>query len=413
VPYCSAVSQYIQSLVQLRTSNLNTQDALVYGKQLPMPTTSSPDIVAFMYQGQTNQVVAVVNNGSTAVSPATVNLDPSLGTGNWTSIVPPSSTPITEASDGTVTLATILAAPSSAADGCTTQPMGGLAILSRASCPSGSCAPTTYGNAQEAPLMNEDFKDGMGNWTDWTASGGLAVASGRWSTSPGSFFTSGSLQVQSLRELSLLFYDVFGGGDFTYSGGVTFDSLPIFGLGGAGLSFRLSDRPQKLDAGNTGYDVVLTTQPIYLVPIPGLPHVFPPEGTFPVPPPSPDPGPLLIANSTSGSVQLLKGPTGQVLDAAPLNVTSGHTYQLSITAKTNWTTSLPSFPSSTTLTVYVDGVRMFSVTDNDSPYFSGRFGVNASYVNAHFTCLQANDDALPPYCGSLSVNPPVPLPLPH
>jgi hypothetical protein len=31
----------------------------------------------------------------------------SLGTGNWTSIVPPSSTPITEASDGTVTLTTI------------------------------------------------------------------------------------------------------------------------------------------------------------------------------------------------------------------------------------------------------------------------------------------------------------------
>jgi hypothetical protein len=412
VPYCSAVSQYIQSLVQLRTVNTNTQDALVYGKQLPMPPTSSSNIVAFMYQGQTNQVVAVVNNGSTAVSPATVKLDPSLGTGSWISIVPPSSAPITEASDGTVTLATISAAPS-VADQCAPESMGGLVILSRASCPSSACVPTAYGNAQEAPLMNEDFKDGMSNWTDWTASGGHAVASGRWSTSPGTYFTTGSLQVESQHDLSLLFYDSFGGGDFTYSGGITFDSLPIFGLGGAGLSFRLSDRPQNLDAGNTGYDVVLTSQPFYSVPLPGLPHIFPPEGPYPVPPPSPDPGPLLIANPASGSVQLLKGPTGKILAAAPLNVTSGHTYQLSISANTTWTAALPSFPSSTTLTVYVDGVRMFSATDNDSPYFSGRFGVNASYVSAHFTCLQANDSVLPPYCGSLSVNPPVPLPLPH
>jgi hypothetical protein len=412
VQYCSAVSQYIQSLVQLRTTNSNTQDALVYGKQLPMPTTSSSDIVAFMYQGQTNQVVAVVNNGNTAVSPATVKLDPTLGTGSWTSIVPQSFSPITEASDGTVTLVTISAAPS-VAGGCVSEPMGGLVILSRASCPGGSCASTTYGNTREAPLMNEDFKDGMGNWTDWMVSGGHAVASGRWSSSPGTLFTTGSLQVQSLHDLSLLFYDSFGGGDFTYSGGITFDSLPVFGLGGAGLSFRLSDRPQKLDAGNTGYDVVLTSQPFYSISAPGLPHIFPPEGPYPVPPPSPDPGPLLIANPASGSVQLLKGPTGKVLAAAPLNVTSGHTYQLSITAKTNWTTSLPSFPSSSTFTVYVDGVRMFSVTDNDSPYFSGRFGVNASYVNAHFTCLQANDAALPSYCGSLSVSPPGPLPLPH
>jgi hypothetical protein len=412
VPYCSAVSQYIQSLVRLRTNNSSTQDALVNGSQLPMPTTNSSSIVAFMYQGQTNQVVAIVNNGSSAVSPATVTLDPSLGTGNWTSIVPPSTIPITEASDGAVTLATILPAPSTA-DECTTESMGGLVILSRTSCPSSSCVPTTYGNTQETPLMNEGFKNGMGSWTDWTASSGHAVASGHWTTSPGTFVTLGSLQVQSQHDLSLLFYDSFGGGEFTYSGGITFDSLPIFGLGGAGLSFRLSDRPQSLDAGNTGYDVVLTSQPYYSIPVPGLPHIFPPEGPYPVPPPSPDPGPLLISNLASGSVQLLKGPTGKILAAAPLNVTAGRTYQVSVTANTNWTKSLPSFPSSTTLTVYVDGIKMFTVTDKTSPYFSGRFGVNASYVNAHFTCLQANEGSLPPPCGSLSVYPPGPPPLPH
>jgi hypothetical protein len=412
VPYCSAVSQYIQSLVQLRSTNSSTQDALVNGSQLPMPTTNSSSIVAFMYQGQANQVVAIVNNGSSAVSPAMVTLDPSLGTGNWTSIVPPSPIPVTEASDGTVSLAAISPAPS-AADECTTESIGGLVILSRTSCPTGSCAPTTYGNTQEAPLMNEDFKNGLGNWTDWTASGGHAVASGRWSTSPGILITPGTLQVQSPHDLSLLFYDSFGGGEFTYSGGITFDSLPIFGMGGAGLSFRLSDRPQNLDAGNTGYDVVLTSQPFYSVQVPGLPHIFPPEGPQPVPPPSPDPGPLLISNPASGSVQLLKGPTGEILAAAALNVTSGHTYQVSVTAKTNWTTSLPWFPLSTTLTVYIDGKKMFAVKDATSPYFSGRFGVNASYVNAHFTCLQANEGSLPPPCGTLSIHPSGPLPLPH
>jgi hypothetical protein len=413
-PYCPGVSKYIQSLVQLRSANLSTQDALVYGSQLPMPTTNSSDIVAFMYQGQTNQVLAIVNNGSSAISSATVKLDPSLGTGNWTSIVPASSTPITEASDGTVTLLTISPAPS-AADKCDAEAMGGLVILFRESCPGGgSCTPQIYGVTQEAPLMNESFSAGLGNWTDWTASGGKAVASGRWSTSPRTLITPASLVVQSPHDLSLLFYDSFGGGDFTYSGGITFDSLPVFGLGGAGLSFRLSDRPEHLDAGNTGYDVVLTSQPFYSVPIPGLPHIFPPEGPLPVPPPSPDPGPLLISNPASGSVQVLKGPTGKILAIAPLNITAGHFYQLSITAKTNWTTSLPSFPSSTTFTVYIDGAKTLSVTDSDSPYFSGRFGVNASHVNAHFTCLQANDGPLPPACPDpLSFNPPGPLPVPH
>jgi hypothetical protein len=48
-----------------------------------------------------------------------------------------------------------------------------------------------------------------------------------------------------------------------------------------------------------------------------------------------------------------------------------------------------------------------------SPYFSGRFGVNASNVNAHFTCLQANATVRYPALIHCLSTPPSPLPLPH
>jgi hypothetical protein len=55
---------------------------------------------------------------------------------------------------------------------------------------------------------------------------------------------------------------------------------------------------------------------------------------------------------------------------------------------TTWTNSVPSYPSSTTFTVSVDGVRQFEV--NDESYFSGRFGVTSFNADAHFACLLAN-----------------------
>jgi hypothetical protein len=199
---------------------------------------------------------------------------------------------------------------------------------------------------------------------------------------------------------ALLFYDLFGGGDFTYVGGLTVTSFGATGssnpIGSAGLSFRLSynDDPKALDAGNMGYDVVLTNDPIV--------------------PWSPDP---------SGSVRLLKrqptsgGPsTNTVLCQANFGVVANRTYQLSITAQNSWAqptqfgvpspdpnqNAYPVWPVSSTFTVSVDGTQLFICTDS-APYFSGRFGVNATNVNAQFSCLQANgpvdsDGPMPPTC---------------
>lgn len=90
-----------------------------------------------------------------------------------------------------------------------------------------------------------------------------------------------------------------------------------------------------------------------------------------------------------------------------MSLSASQTYQLSVTAVTNWATStkafpkhapsnaghLPSWPVSTDFMVFIDGTQQLTCTDTDLPYFSGRFGVNASNVNAHFTCLQANGPA--------------------
>jgi hypothetical protein len=103
-----------------------------------------------------------------------------------------------------------------------------------------------------------------------------------------------------------------------------------------------------------------------------------------------------VSTAVSGSVMLLKRPGGQVLGSAPLNVAAGKAYQLSVMATTTWTTANPFYPSSTLFTVSVDGVQLLS--RSDASYFSGRFGVNASNVEAHFTCLQANNGPLPPGC---------------
>ncbi len=384
----TTVSGYIKTLMNIRQKYA---DALVYGKQLNLPATSlqvvpatsATDIVAFMYQGQTYQVLAIVNNGSTTVTSVTVTLDSTFGSGMWSMGVSPASSTITNSSSGTssvVSIANLSPAPSKSGD-----KMGGLVILSRA-CPSSCPGPKAYGDTSKVALMNEVFTEPvLNNWTDWMVSAstpGTPVPSGRWSVSgltvsppPGVLPTS--LNVQSLNESSLLFYDSFGGGDFTYRAGIEIEfstALGSAGYGQAGLSFRLSDDQQSLDAGRQGYDAVLTNVPM----------------------------PLPITNWrigehwSTGSVQLLKRQAGAIsipawCNSIPYDVNPGQAYQLSVSATTSWTASTPSFPSSTTFTVSVDGSNLLSCTD-PSPYFSGRFGVNSSNVNASFTCLQANDE---------------------
>lgn len=161
--------------------------------------------------------------------------------------------------------------------------IGGLAIFARW-CGSGSGAVCNSAQPGQptpaAPLMNESFFSyppygtGLSNWTDWAVSAaGQPTTTGRWSTqeqttvSGPETTTMAFLKVTSVRNSSLLFYDPFGGGDFTYTGGITFDSFgsESSGDGRAGLSFRLSDNPFSQtnkkptpDAGSQGYDVVLT-----------------------------------------------------------------------------------------------------------------------------------------------------------
>jgi hypothetical protein len=233
----------------------------------------------------------------------------------------------------------------------------------------------------------------MNNWTDWTASSGKAARSGRWTAvGGGSRFgltTPGYLQVSSQNESNaLLFYTPFGAGDFTYTAGVTFDAFTTKAgqHSQAGLSLRLSDNMPMLDAGGHGYDVVLTNR-----------H----SGKF------------------KGSVELLKraplakgGHFFEALQSAGFDVATAQTYQLSVTTQTAWTAPaysiaplFPPYPSSTTFKVSVNGKLLLTFTDETSnfsmPAFSGRFGVNASYANAHFTCIQANDGPMPPPCPQL------------
>jgi hypothetical protein len=411
----TAISSYVKSLINIRQTYA---DALVYGTQLPMPTTSSSAVVAYMYQGQANQILTVVNNGGAEVGSVTVTLDSSYGTGQWTQVLPSTSTPgISEASDGTVVLTGILPAPTPPPASGTVPQIGGLVVLQR-SCPTsaGCSAPQTYGTTPTLPLMNEPFVTAIGyptmsNWTDWMVSGSKSAPSHRWTvleeSSLTTYVTTSFLQVQSPKGSSLLFYDSFDGGDFTYSGGVTIDSFATTAAPGqAGLSFRLSDNELNLDAGNQGYDAVLTNQGGYIGSIGGL--------------------------YRSGSVQLLKRQPSTGSSPVPVvkllcppalvDVSPGQTYQLSVTASNNWVTgttfpapdpkdsndnAYPAYPSSATFKVSIGGVQYLSCTDESPYYFSGRFGVNASNANAHFTCLQANDGTMPPPCPPItSISPP-------
>lgn len=399
----SIVSSYISSLMNIRKTYA---DALVSGTQLPMPATTSPDnIVAYMYQGQTNQIVTIVNYGSTTVGSVTVTLDPHYGTTeSWTQILPETSSPVTftENSTGEVTLTNILPVPTSLSTSTTGSiPQMGLVILQR-SCPTlprtspyACAAPRTYPMTTEVPLMNETFSFAAngpapaGNWIDWIVSGTTTAPSGRWTTVQEGYFSgtdyvsASILRVQSPNDRSLLFYDNFGGGlYFDYSGQVTIKSFAPGKTGGAGLSFRLSDNQVKPpDAGNQGYDLVLTNKPM---------------------------------GTDTGSVTMYKrqprpgGGTPMLtpLQSAAYPVSAGQTYQLSVSTFTTWTNSVPSYPFSTTFTVSVDGVRQFQVSD--ASYFSGRFGVNGFNADAHFACLQANGQGLTD--GSMPLACPIPPP---
>jgi hypothetical protein len=407
-PFDQTVYCYVKSLMQLRSPvyKNNTcshpidntyKDALVYGSQLPMPATTSRDVVAFMYQGATNQVLAIVNIGGSTISSVSVTT-PGLGieipwARAWSTVLKPSS----KATKVTVTLNEVTIEKFSPAPNDASDAMGGLVILTRPCTGGGGCTtPQIYNVTPIVPLMNESFAsapygNSMANWTDWMVSGGQAVASGRWSLGAvttrirDSTTQTPYLQVKSANKNALLFYDSFGGGDFTYTGGITFDST----IGGAGLSFRLSDNPQT-DAGIQGYDVILTN------------------------------GPLAISSSGGGPGTLAlwkRGSTAPLHSLTlPYALAPGQTYQVSVTAKTTWSTpsafgsacdpSCPTWPASTGFTVSIlpagkGDTLSFTVTDK-APYLSGRFGVNSS-ADAHFTCLQANgsqatDGQMPPGC---------------
>jgi hypothetical protein len=396
-PYNTAVSNYIRSLIQIRNSTY--KDALVYGKQLPVTTNPGPpDIVAYLYQGTHSQLLAIVNNTG-ATQSVTVTLSPTYGTGSWTNAL--DSTSINETAAGTVTIE-LTPPPSSTAD-----PIGGLAILARRCGTSCAGRENPPGVTHAVPLMTESFcitavcwgSGGGANWTDWALSpANVPVATGRWSWTPD------ALTVDSPIDNSLLFYDSFGGGDFTYSGVVVFSTFSGT-YSAAGLSFRLSDSQRDHDAGTIqGYDLIVTN----------VPH----------------------DSSASGSVALYKRPytLGKDLPlcGAPLNVVPSaatspfQTYHLSVTATNAWqkppefgggNPPYPQYPQSTHFTASV-GVSVpgefppyvasaeFTCTDDNKPFFSGRFGVYASNASVGFTCLQANED--PPF--SLC---PLPSPFQH
>jgi hypothetical protein len=392
--YSSTVSSYIKTLVGLRTTKY--KDALVEGQQLPLVTASpgAPGIVAYLYRGSQSQVLTIVNNTG-AAQPVTVTMHQGYGTASWTNALDPTSAPIS-GNDGIVNIV-VSPAPASSGD-----PIGGLAILARP-CDKYCEPPSKPRDVTRAvPLMTESFcpstvcwsSGGGFNWTEWTPSARGPLPSDRWT------WTLDGLSVSSPGVDSLFFYDSFGGGDFTYSGAVSFSpqaSTPS----AAGLSFRLSDRQRGDDAGDQGYDLIVTNVPL----------------------------------STSGTVGLYKRPYAlgvtSPLCSAPVNVTgagasSDQVFHLSVTATTAWqqptgiggpNPPYPHYPQSTLFEVSV-GVTLpdaipptvasanFSCTDNE-PYLSGRFGAYASNImSAGFACLQANEAPSLSFC-------PLPSPIKH
>jgi hypothetical protein len=325
-PRNASFISYIQSLVHAR---IQYKDALVYGKQLPMPSTNSSQIVAYIYQGTEHQALTIVNNGA-ATGTVSVQLPAGMGGSAWTNLNLGGSggTPVSASAGGLLTLpGGLSAAPQSATD-----PVGGLAVLVRTA---PGPPPAFYPISQTVPLMNEDFGDGtMNHWT---------VSSGQWSVSalfPGFFFLpAGQLNVQSASGSALAFYDLYGGENFTYSALISLDSVAAGGW--VGLGFRLSDNAQNSDAAEQGYEAVLGS------------------------------------TGSAGFVQILKQPGNTVLGTAKIALFPGLPYLLTVTT------------SGATISVLVDGLPMLSVTD--SSYVSGRFGVSSYLANAHFSGLLADD----------------------
>jgi hypothetical protein len=297
LPRNPAAMSYIQSLVHAR---IQYKDALIYGRQVPIPGTNSPSTEAFLYQGTENQVLTIANADLAAMPTVSVQLPAGMGGTVWTNLplVPGSlATPVTASPTGLLTLPGGLPGEPQAL----TDPLGGVAILVRMA---PGPFPATYPISQTVHLMNEDFGDGtMNHWT---------VSSGQWSASvlfPGlPFLSVGQMNVQSLAGQALAFYDLYGGQDFTYSALITLDSATTGGW--AGLGFRLSDNPPS-DEANQGYLAVLG----------------------------------------SAGVQILTRPGNTVLGTAPFPVIPELPYLFTVTA------------AGQSISVSVDGIRVLAVTD--------------------------------------------------
>jgi hypothetical protein len=322
-PRDSALTTYIQTLLTARTTY---KDALVYGQQ-SMPATTAG--VAYRYGGTSNAVIALVNTTPSAIS-AQVTLGVEHAGQVWTDALSTTSPPdtATVAADGTLTLS---AAAVSSTPGDTP---GGLAVYTRALTTPGP-TPATFPVTQTVPLMDEPllFSFSLDDWT---------IAYGDVGFSPCTTCTLGGWCAPCGLSLNnaLVFYARFSGGNFTYSGDVTIDSVgPSPGGGEASLLFRASANPQADDVADNGYAVQLST--------------------------------------ATNTVTLVDLKWGMTLGSAPLTVTVGHTYSIAITAKGK------------SIDVSVDGVPMLSKTD--SHYSSGRFAVGSNNCVSSFTKLVANE----------------------
>jgi len=440
-PFNKYISGYIQNLVQIR--NTTYKDALVYGNQVVLQTNyskspaTSSEVLAYLYQGSANEVITIVNN-TTATQNVVVKMNENAVTKpKWKPVVGKSS-PVYEKVVGSTWTLSVTVPPARSTPGAANTDLGGLVILARA-----CVADKTCGTPQisypgyplpPVPLMSESFEPApygtsTGNWTDWIVQSSKPVPSNVWSVGSYEKVSRIStlqyffLQSKNTSDKALLFYDLFSAADFTYIGAITITSfgatsgLGPSAIGAAGLSFRLSDDQQTLDAGDQGYDVVLTNDPIVV----GFPD-------------------------RSGSVKLIKrlppsSPGGTpssttLCSKEHFGIAENTTYRLAITAKNKWQTNselfppadtknpdpnknaYPVYPVSTEFAVSIDGSNVLSCSDDNEPYFSGRFGVNSYNVAAQFSCLQANgpeytDGLMPAQCSPITLAtrpPPGPTP---
>jgi len=208
----TGMQTYVSNLLSIRSGLV---DAFVYGRQSYQPATGDDEVFAFNFEGDTNQVITVVNAGSSSYS-GTLTLETAQSNSTWIDQL----TSTQYVASGTSLSLTLDA--------------GDLAVLVRQGTFSSTGASSAPTMPYDPVLVDEDFNDGrfLDEWTP---------LDGTWSN-PGTV-----LRANNPSSGATIYFDTRTGNDFTLEA-----DLEIISGGEAGVSFR------QADDGTQGYDVILS-----------------------------------------------------------------------------------------------------------------------------------------------------------